>query len=93
MLKSDLVKLLVQEGYERREAAAIVNIFFESMAEALCRGEGIEIRGFGSFAVRDYAPYEGRDPRTNEPVSVGSRRGVLFRTGKALFERLNGDRS
>lgn len=93
MLKSDLVRLLVQEGYQQREAAAIVNVFFESMAESLCRGEGIELRGFGSFAVREYAPYVGRDPRTNEPVSVGARRGVLFRTGKALFERMNPGRS
>jgi integration host factor subunit beta len=59
------------------------------MVDALKRGEGIEIRGFGSFTVREYKSYEGRNPRTGTPVHVAPKRLPFFKVGKELRERVN----
>jgi hypothetical protein len=63
------------------------------MVEALKRGEGIEIRGFGSFTIRQYKAYEGRNPRTGETVQVKPKRLAFFKVGKELRERVNDGRS
>jgi integration host factor subunit beta len=62
------------------------------MVDALKKGEGIEIRGFGSFTVREYKPYEGRNPRTGQPVHVAPKRLPFFKVGKELRERVNASR-
>ena len=62
------------------------------MVEALRRGEGIEIRGFGSFSIREYKEYEGRNPRTGETVHVRPKRLAFFKVGKELRERVNENR-
>jgi integration host factor subunit beta len=70
----------------------VVNCVFDSMTEALQRGEGIEIRGFGSFTVRPYKPYSGRNPRTGQPVSVPAKKLPFFKVGKELKELVNNSR-
>ena len=91
MLKSDLVQLLAREtGMRPRQAEAVVASLFDRLVEALGRGETVEIRGFGSFHVKQYDGYTGRDPRTRGQIDVQARCGVQFRTGKELRERLNG---
>jgi integration host factor subunit beta len=70
----------------------VVNCVFDTMTEALQRGEGIEIRGFGSFTVRPYKPYDGRNPRTGQPVPVPAKRLPFFKVGKELKELVNGSR-
>lgn len=91
MLKSDLVSLLVERrNLPLRKAEQAIEIFFSSMKDALARGENIEIRGLGSFHVKNYKAYEGRNPKTSEIIHVAAKRGVLFRTGKQLRDRLNG---
>jgi integration host factor subunit beta len=62
------------------------------MTEALQRGEGIEIRGFGSFSVRPYKPYAGRNPRTGNPVPVSAKRLPFFKVGKELKELVDQSR-
>src|SRR4029077_7821865 len=62
---------------------------FDSMVDALCRGDGIEIRGFGSFSIRAYKEYQGRNPRTGEAVHVRPKRLAFFKVGKELRERVN----
>ena len=62
---------------------------FDSMVEYLAQGERIEIRGFGSFEVRNYKSYEGRNPRTGAPVKVAPKRLPFFKVGKELRERVN----
>lgn len=90
MLKSDLVNLLVeQRNLPIRKAEQAVEVIFASMKDALVRGENIEIRGLGSFHVKNYKAYEGRNPKTSETIQVPAKRGVLFRTGKQLRDRLN----
>jgi integration host factor subunit beta len=71
------------------KAELIVNCVFDSMVDALKQGEGIEIRGFGSFTVRHYKAYEGRNPRTGLPVQVQPKKLPFFKVGKDLRERVN----
>lgn len=90
MLKSDLINILItKRNLTQKQAEATVEIIFESMKEALCRGENIEIRGLGAFHVKDYPGYQGRNPKTGEVIPVSPKRGLLFRTGKELRERVN----
>jgi integration host factor subunit beta len=88
--KSELIeKISEQLRLPAGKAEAIVNTIFDSMVKALERGEGIEIRGFGSFTVRDYKAYEGRNPRTGATVHVPPKRLPFFKVGKDLKERVN----
>lgn len=90
MIKSDLVNVLVEQGgFSREQAEAVVDAMFASMRDALASGENIELRGFGAFVIRDYPAYTGRNPKTKETITVGARRGLLFRAGKELRDRVN----
>ena len=88
--KSDLIERLSDTlKLPKGKAEAVVNVMFDSMTSALERGERIEIRGFGSFEVRSYKAYEGRNPRTGEPVHVKPKRLPFFKVGKELRARVN----
>ena len=90
MLKSDLIAMLVaKRQLTQKQAEQTVETIFESMKDALCRGENIEIRGLGAFHVKQYQGYNGRNPKTGEVIPVKPKRGILFRTGKELRERVN----
>jgi len=90
MLKSDLVNLLIsQRGLTPRQAEDTVDHIFDTMAAALTRGEHIEIRGFGTLNVRQYKGYEGRNPKTSKTIEVRPKRGILFRMGKEIRDRVN----
>jgi integration host factor subunit beta len=90
MLKSDLVNVLVSKrGITQKQAEATVETVFDSMKDALVRGENIEIRGLGAFHVKHYPGYQGRNPKTGEVIPVKPKRGLLFRTGKELRDRVN----
>jgi integration host factor subunit beta len=94
MTKSELIDALAAQRTDLTKARAelVVNCVFDAMIEALQRGEGIEIRGVGSFTVRPYKPYSGRNPRTGEPVDVPAKRLPFFKVGKELKEIVNGSR-
>src|SRR5438270_11317079 len=90
MLKSDLVNVLVaKRGVTQKQAEATIETIFDSMKDALVRGENIEIRGLGAFHVKHYEGYQGRNPKTGEVIPVKPKRGLLFRTGKELRDRVN----
>jgi len=90
MLKSDLVNVLVtKRGVTQKQAEATIETIFEAMKEALVRGENIEIRGLGAFHVKHYPGYQGRNPKTGEVIPVKPKRGLLFRAGKELKDRVN----
>jgi integration host factor subunit beta len=90
MNKADLVNALKNEnGFTRQQAERIVDIFFNTMADALAKGERVEIRGFGSIFVKGYKSYTGRNPKTGEPVRVEPKRLPFFRCGKELKERVD----
>ena len=90
MTKSDLIEAVANKLHlPKGKAELIVNCIFESMEESLRQGERIEIRGFGSFEIRHYKAYEGRNPRTGDPVGVQPKRLPFFKVGKELKERVN----
>lgn len=90
MNKIDLSKTLSKDlDLPVRKADEIVDMVFTTMAKALVRGERIEIRGFGSFTVKEYEGYTGRNPKSGEKINVGSKRLPFFKTGKELKEAVN----
>ena len=90
MIKRELIEKLAQvEGISPKTAELAVNVTFESMARTLSRGERIEIRGFGSFKVKEYGEYKGRNPKSRESINVSSKKLPLFRLSKGLKERVN----
>lgn len=90
MNRSELIKALAEEtDIPVEEATQIVAIFFESMKDALLAGNRVEIRGFGSFKIKDYSPYAGRNPKTGDAVEVTSKRLPFFRPGKELKDSIN----
>lgn len=89
MNKSDLIEALAHEtGIHRRDAEVVVKEIFEAMTEALIRGDSVQIRGFGTFTVRTYRAYTGRNPRTGEKIEVPPKRLPFFKVGKELRERV-----
>ena len=85
MTKSELIEAVaLRSNMTKSRAELVVNCVFDAMTSALERGEGIEIRGYGSFTVRRYEAYEGRNPRTGKAVSVPEKRLPFFKVGKGL---------
>ena len=90
MNKSQLIiKVGERMGVTQRQAEAIVNVIFDSMADALVQSERIEIRGFGSFVIKHYDPYTGRNPKTGEKIAVNHKKLPFFKVGKDLKMRIN----
>ena len=92
MTKRDLIEEVVRQypRYSRRDAEVMVNAVFDSIADALRRGDRVEIRGFGSFVIRNRQAREGRNPKTGESVSVKAKRVPFFKVGKELRMRVDG---
>jgi integration host factor subunit beta len=90
MTKAELIEALAQElNVSITEARSIVGTILDAMAQALVRGENVEIRGFGSFQVREYESYAGRNPKTGEVIKVASKKLPFFKPGKELREQVN----
>lgn len=90
MNKADLVnELKNQNGFTRQQAENVVDIFFNTMSDALAKGERVEIRGLGSIFVKEYKSYTGRNPKSGEPVKVKPKKLPFFRCGKELKERVD----
>jgi integration host factor subunit beta len=91
MNKSDLIVALAEkEGLQNKEASEIVNMIFDGFMETLKKDGRIEIRGFGSFTVRHYKSYTGRNPKTGKHVKVGTKKLPFFKVGKELKASVNG---
>jgi len=90
MNKSDLMEALSREtGLPKVKAEEVVNTVFDQMADALADGERVEIRGFGSFKVKDYKGYIGRNPKTGELIQVSPKKLPFFKCGKELKDRVD----
>jgi integration host factor subunit beta len=90
MNKENLIDRVAQENeLSKTKAKFLVNLVFQSMMDALAQGDRVEIRGFGTFAVKNYEAYEGRNPKTGEVVKVKSKTLPVFRAGKRLKEKVN----
>ena len=92
MTKRELIEKLAEriKDLSLKDSEIIVNTIFGSMTEALASGDRIEIRGFGSFQVKQRRSREGRNPRTGEKVDVEAKQVPFFKVGKELKERVDG---
>ena len=90
MNKSELIEALAQDqGLPIKTAASIVNTILDTMIETLVRGDGIELRGFGSFTVKEYDTYTGRNPKTGAKILVKPKKLPFFKVGKELREAVD----
>ena len=91
MNKIDVIQTLKDSNHlSKSEAEAVVNLFFDQMADALAKGDRVEIRGLCSFFVKEYGGYTGRNPKTGEFVKVAPKKLPFFKAGKELRERVDG---
>ena len=92
MNKSELIEVVAERGrMTKKKAEDVVNLIFDSMVNAMKEGDRIEIRGFGSFVVKEYGAYTGRNPRTGESIKVSPKKLPFFKVGKELKERVDGE--
>src|SRR6516162_10389934 len=90
MKKSDLVDTIAGKvGLPKAQVQQMVDDVFDLIADGLARGEKIDLRGFGTFSVRDSAARQGRNPQTGEAISIPARRVPGFKPGKELKEKVN----
>jgi integration host factor subunit beta len=90
MNKSDLVEALSErEDLTKTKAEEVVNLVFAEMTDALVKRDRVEIRGLGSFKVKSYDGYKGRNPKTGERIKVKSKKLPFFKCGKELKERVD----
>ena len=90
MNKLELISALKTEAnISKSESAKVVKVFFDDMANALAKGERVEIRGLCSFFVKDYKSYTGRNPKTGDRVTIKSKKLPFFKSGKELKERVD----
>ena len=71
------------------QSEEIVNLIYRKMRDTMVNGGRIEIRGFGSFVVKEYQSYQGRNPKTGEKISVPPKKLPFFKVGKELKERID----
>ncbi len=89
LTKADLSRHLMENlEFSKKDADELVNAFLESIVEALRTGDGVELRGFGSFRLRDRKARQGRNPRSGQTIQVPPKRVVYFKLGKELRNRL-----
>ncbi len=90
MNKLELISALKTEtNISKAEAAKVVKIFFDNMADAMVKGDRVEIRGLCSFFVKNYKSYAGRNPKTGDRVNIKPKKLPFFKSGKELKERVN----
>ena len=90
MTKADLIAAIEKAAnITHKQAESVINICFDSMIKTLYDDERIEIRGFGSFANRNYKSYEGRNPKTGKIVKVPPKKVPFFKVGKDLKETID----
>lgn len=90
MNKSQLIEALSKElNFSTGETTGIISTILDSMTNALASGYNIEIRGFGSFTIKHYQSYSGRNPKTKVEIVVKSKRLPVFKVGKDLKEAVN----
>lgn len=90
MNKLELISVLKQRAdLTKTEAAEVVEIFFDSLTEALANDERVEIRGLCSFFIKEYKSYTGRNPKTGAKVTIPAKKLPFFKCGKELKERVD----
>ncbi len=91
MTKSELIERVSAEvkTFSKKDVEIIVDSLFDSMSESLSRGEKVEIRGFGSFKIKEREGRQGRNPKSGENIYIEAKRVPFFKAGKEIRERIN----
>lgn len=90
MTKSELAEALSKQmDLPLKEATSIISTILDAMTETLVAGENVELRGFGSFTIRHYDSYTGRNPKTGKETEVKAKKLPFFKVGKELRENVN----
>ena len=90
MNKLDLIDRFAKEnGLSKAEAKMIVELTFQKMTDTLAQGDRVEVRGLGSFAVREYDEYRGRNPKTGKRINVPRKKLPFFKLGRELKKRVD----
>ena len=91
MTKSDLIIKITEKNHYlfQKDAQKVVNVIFNSISEALEKGDRVELRGFGAFGVKKRNARIGRNPRSGEPVPIPEKNIPFFKMGKSMRERIN----
>lgn len=90
MTKAELVEQVSEHiDLTKKQTEVIVNILFNSITEALSQGDKVELRGFGSFRIRNRNPREGRNPKTGDAVHIPAKKVPFFKAGKELREMVD----
>lgn len=91
MVKQGLTDALIRAfpGISKKDMLSVLDVFFESMAQGLMRGEAIELRGLGRFKIKERGPTKGRNPKTETPVYIPKRWVVHFKSAESLNRRIN----
>jgi integration host factor subunit beta len=90
MNKSDLISAIKEKtSLSRKDAEKVIDTFFDTITQSIVSGGRVEIRGFGSFMVKDYKPYIGRNPKTGSQIQVPPKKLPFFKVGKELKEMVD----
>jgi len=88
--KSDLISAIKEKtSLSRKDAEKVIDTFFDTITQSIVSGGRVEIRGFGSFMVKDYKPYIGRNPKTGSQIQVPPKKLPFFKVGKELKEMVD----
>ena len=91
MTKSELVEAVSSKvtSFSRKDIEVIIDTLFESMTDSLAKGGKVEIRGFGSFKIKERSGRQGRNPKSGENIFIDSKKIPFFKAGKEIKERIN----
>jgi integration host factor subunit beta len=94
MTKSELIEAVAAKvtNFSRKDVEIIVETLFESMAQSLSEGDKVEIRGFGSFKIKERDGRQGRNPKSGENIFIDAKKVPFFKAGKEIRERINEDK-
>lgn len=93
MTKSELIEAVAAKvsNFSRKDIEVIVDTLFDSMSTSLSKGDKVEIRGFGSFKIKEREGRQGRNPKSGENIFIESKRVPFFKAGKEIRERINSE--
>ena len=91
MTKSELIETVASrvDNFSRKDVEVIIDTLFGSMSDSLSRGEKVEIRGFGSFKIKQRDGRQGRNPKSGENIYIEPKKVPFFKAGKEIKERIN----
>ena len=94
MTKSELIEAVAAKvtNFSRKDVEINVETLFESMAQSLSQGDKVEIRGFGSFKIKERDGRQGRNPKSGENIFIDAKKVPFFKAGKEIRERINDDK-